>query len=779
MAQNNNNPEHQANGAANAGVLADTGKSRVIEMTNLFGDDDYEDEFKQEDYGYTMNAYQQNGYGNGQQQQNQSYDLNGHSVGQNGVSGNGLQLTDSHLNGNMGEIYDANGHQQIQNTEGGDQQANISNQQTGRQPGGGQIRRKQIKDFQLPEIYQLDLEALPSKPWREQRDKMSDYFNHGFNEETWKKHQQLVLERSQLDLPKMNEDADLAKIFSESKLWHAVLDFYLPHEYGGLGEYHDQKYSQLNLFLDTMDLPLIKPKTTQNNKNEFNVNIESTGQVQNGASDMHLFPKLVLQEPDTAKSLSDLQEQIKLKKQELDQEKRALEEIKRNKEKAAREERIARQRQHSKSKSKESRRKGDEHSNSKHNHHHSSHHRSDRKSSRSRTKSKDRKKRQNEPETVEKDKEKEKQREREREKDKQKEKDKEREKERERARERELREKEREKEREKLKEKELQREKERELQRQKEKEAAALKELQKKKKSKSPEKIAKRAGSRSKSKESGRRKRSRSDRRKSDNRSRRSNDREKDDKKVKSSANQSESKRSDEATHSSSRKEVSSRDYQRSKDKDRQDKSSRDDSKKHSASTKHHQTSKDERRDDERVKNQNQSSSQQISSQSTSNPDTQRGDREEKKKTQTVIKKEEVKPLSRQQEDKQKRDDRATHNLSISTPGKTIANGKKIEIVRGKDDGSSQIIIKDTNVPNTNQSTIQSLAVVPQSKIEKPKQQQQIDHHLDLTGGLLGDDLDLEDTFDQNDQPNSLQYKETLNYILQLLDQQGFFSPND
>lgn len=52
------------------------------------------------------------------------------------------------------------------------------------------------------------------------------------------------------------------------------MDFYLPHEYGGLGDPIDQKYQQTNIFAENRDLPVIKPRTTINNKNEFNINIE-------------------------------------------------------------------------------------------------------------------------------------------------------------------------------------------------------------------------------------------------------------------------------------------------------------------------------------------------------------------------------------------------------------------------------------------------------------------------------------------------------------------------
>jgi hypothetical protein len=43
-----------------------------------------------------------------------------------------------------------------------------------------------------------------------------------------------------------------------------------------------------------MDLPLIKPKTTMNNKNEFSVNIEKIAPVD--VADMAFFPKNILKD---------------------------------------------------------------------------------------------------------------------------------------------------------------------------------------------------------------------------------------------------------------------------------------------------------------------------------------------------------------------------------------------------------------------------------------------------------------------------------------------------
>ena len=46
------------------------------------------------------------------------------------------------------------------------------------------------------------------------------------------------------EIARMNEDAELNKAFTNSHLWHAVLDFYLAHDSGGVGEPLDKnKYA--------------------------------------------------------------------------------------------------------------------------------------------------------------------------------------------------------------------------------------------------------------------------------------------------------------------------------------------------------------------------------------------------------------------------------------------------------------------------------------------------------------------------------------------------------
>ncbi len=54
---------------------------------------------------------------------------------------------------------------------------------------------------------------------------------------------------------------------------HDMLNFYLPHEYGGVGHPYKLKnlYELFNIFSDKMDLAVIKPRYTT--KNEFKIEL--------------------------------------------------------------------------------------------------------------------------------------------------------------------------------------------------------------------------------------------------------------------------------------------------------------------------------------------------------------------------------------------------------------------------------------------------------------------------------------------------------------------------
>ena len=52
------------------------------------------------------------------------------------------------------------------------------------------------------------------------------------------------------------------------------MNFYLPHEFGGLGDpfYENEKYGLFNVYKDKHDLAVIKPRHTT--KQEFNVELK-------------------------------------------------------------------------------------------------------------------------------------------------------------------------------------------------------------------------------------------------------------------------------------------------------------------------------------------------------------------------------------------------------------------------------------------------------------------------------------------------------------------------
>lgn len=77
----------------------------------------------------------------------------------------------------------------------------------------------------------------------------------GFNEETWKKYSKHVAKLAAKETPLMNEDPELMRVFNEIKFRHPVIDFYLPHDFGGLADGKAPRYSQVNVFTENMDLP--------------------------------------------------------------------------------------------------------------------------------------------------------------------------------------------------------------------------------------------------------------------------------------------------------------------------------------------------------------------------------------------------------------------------------------------------------------------------------------------------------------------------------------------
>ncbi len=90
---------------------------------------------------------------------------------------------------------------------------------------------------------------------------MSDYFNFGFDDNSWKHYQQMVMKRFE-EVEKLKESQQIKDRFKDKNLTnHPYLNFCLPHEFGGLGDPLDKRYSQINIFPQTEDLPVIKPRT--------------------------------------------------------------------------------------------------------------------------------------------------------------------------------------------------------------------------------------------------------------------------------------------------------------------------------------------------------------------------------------------------------------------------------------------------------------------------------------------------------------------------------------
>ena len=153
---------------------------------------------------------------------------------------------------------------------------------------------------------------------------MSDYFNYGFDDKTWDKYRQMVFARAdELEVLK-NTESMKKRVLDQKSSGHPFLNFCLPHEFGGLGDPVDKKYAQLNLFPDWKDLPVIKPRTTVNNKNEFNVEIEKQEGV---VVDMSLFQKPLLKEAEQTE-FAELKAQIDELKRQLAHERQVLEETK-------------------------------------------------------------------------------------------------------------------------------------------------------------------------------------------------------------------------------------------------------------------------------------------------------------------------------------------------------------------------------------------------------------------------------------------------------------------
>lgn len=132
-------------------------------------------------------------------------------------------------------------------------------------------KRTKIGDVYFFEFDKPGLE----KPWQENKDKMEDYFNYGFNEESFKIYQQKIRKYASENLVKLRQDKEFEEncLNDQELKWHPTLNFYMPHELGGCGApyFEKEKYELFNIFHEDKDLAIVKPRWTM--KQEFKVDL--------------------------------------------------------------------------------------------------------------------------------------------------------------------------------------------------------------------------------------------------------------------------------------------------------------------------------------------------------------------------------------------------------------------------------------------------------------------------------------------------------------------------
>ena len=96
----------------------------------------------------------------------------------------------------------------------------------------------------IPEIFKLNLDKILPEIEAKGGD-FSDYFNYGYNPETWRIYVKKVLK----DWEHHPSIKDLKEKFQPfiSFVGHPKLNFLLPHELGGLGLPYSSRYSRVNL----------------------------------------------------------------------------------------------------------------------------------------------------------------------------------------------------------------------------------------------------------------------------------------------------------------------------------------------------------------------------------------------------------------------------------------------------------------------------------------------------------------------------------------------------
>lgn len=169
------------------------------------------------------------------------------------------------------------------------------------------------------------MDSYDEQPWKNAKDK-SEYFNYNFNEETWKIYQQSIAARKEEALA-MESDPERIKIFNNSNLYHfGVINFYLGHDFGGANEpLNKEQYGHIPLYKENQEIPILKPKTTLNNKNEFHINFPINPEAQTlTQEEMRKIIKPVVRQWEQTTKLEKEQE-LQIKQQELSDLRKELE----------------------------------------------------------------------------------------------------------------------------------------------------------------------------------------------------------------------------------------------------------------------------------------------------------------------------------------------------------------------------------------------------------------------------------------------------------------------
>lgn len=92
--------------------------------------------------------------------------------------------------------------------------------------------------YTLPTIFNYNFDRPRSeKPWLNPQNDISDYFNYGFNEETWRVYV--------LQIQELNKSIKQEPFYKTSSVW---LESKIPIELGGLGPFLNQQLQEYELF---------------------------------------------------------------------------------------------------------------------------------------------------------------------------------------------------------------------------------------------------------------------------------------------------------------------------------------------------------------------------------------------------------------------------------------------------------------------------------------------------------------------------------------------------